>query len=102
MQCEPNQIYSMLPDDESVELITAVDYEAEGCIVVIFRGEQQSADRCFGMTVGNTDNSHWNYAVQGCTVYSFGKKFLNNVPPHKVKHWHITKSSTHLKIVCTM
>ena len=32
------------------------------------------------------------------TIYN--TQFLNNVPADKLKHWIITKPSTHLKVVC--
>ena len=31
---------------------------------------------------------------------SANTQFLNNVPADKFKHWIITKTSTHLKVVC--
>ena len=31
---------------------------------------------------------------------NYNVQFLNNVPPDKVKHWIITKTSTHLNVVC--
>ena len=54
----------------------------------------------FGMRCENTTSSKWSYYIYGCTVTNYNLQFLNNVPPDKVKHWIITKTSTHLNIVC--
>ena len=44
--------------------------------------------------------NQWSYCIEGCTPASDNKQFLNNVPADKLKHWIITKTSTHLKMVC--
>ena len=35
-----------------------------------------------------------------CTIWNWNIQFLNDMPPDKVKNWIITKTSTHLKVVC--
>ena len=52
------------------------------------------------MRCENTTSSQWSYLILGCTVNDYNVHFLNNVPPDKVKHWILTKTSTHLKVVC--
>ena len=52
------------------------------------------------MRCENVDTNQWSYCVGGCTVGSYNIQFLNNVLADKVKHWIITKTCTHLKIVC--
>ena len=52
------------------------------------------------MRCENTTSSQWSYWIEGCTKRDYNVQFLNNVPPDKVKHWIITKTSTHLNIVC--
>ena len=44
--------------------------------------------------------NQWSYIIEGCTPEGANKQFLNNVPADKFKHWIITKTSTHLKVVC--
>ena len=101
MQSEPHIFHSLLPD-ESVELITAVDFEREGAIAVKYTlcGEQHTESRFFIMNLSNGNNTVWNFNIRGCIEDGFDETLLNNVPPDQVKHWHITKSSSHLKIVC--
>ena len=45
-------------------------------------------------------SNQWSYYIMGCTPCSVNTQFLNNVPADKFKHWIITKTSTHLKVVC--
>ena len=44
--------------------------------------------------------NQWSYYIVGCTPWSVNTQFLNSVPADKFKHWIITKTSTHLKVVC--
>ena len=60
----------------------------------------ERARRLFGMRCENTTSSQWSYYIDGCTIGYYDVQFLNNVPPDQVKHWIITKTSTHLNIVC--
>ena len=52
------------------------------------------------MRCENITSSKWSYCIARYTIYVYNAQFLNNVPPDKVKHWIITKTSTHLNIVC--
>ena len=54
----------------------------------------------FGMRCENVDTNQWSYWIEECTDSLCNTQFLNNVPADKVKHWIITKTCTHLKIVC--
>ena len=87
--------------DESVQFITT-DNELKKVIGVYYTlsGEGRSDKRGFWMRCENVDTNQWSYCIGGCTVISYNTQFLNNVPADKVKHWIITKTCTHLKIVC--
>ena len=54
----------------------------------------------FSMRCENINTSQWSYSIEGCTVDSYNTQYLDSVPPDKVKHWIITKTCTHLKVVC--
>ena len=62
-------------------------------------GEGGSSEKSIGI-YRNAKTNQWSYYIQECTPNSFNKQFLNNVPADKFKHWIITKTSTHLKVVC--
>ena len=96
----PNKHYPLLLD-ESVQFITT-DNELEKQIVVYYTLSEdgRSDKRVFGIRCENVDTNQWSYWIEGCTVISYNTQFLNNVPADKVKHWIITKTCTHLKIVC--
>ena len=96
----PSKLYPLLLD-ESVQFITT-DNELEKRIVVYYTlsGEGRSDKREFAMQCENVDTNQWSYLIDGCTVCRYNTQFLNNVPADKVKHWIITKTCTHLKIVC--
>ena len=44
--------------------------------------------------------NQWSYFIEECTPGSINTQFQNIVPADKFKHWIITKTSTHLKVVC--
>ncbi|XP_063689745.1 uncharacterized protein LOC134822561 isoform X3 [Bolinopsis microptera] len=92
--------YLLLPD-EPVQLITT-DNELQEYIVMQYTlpVEGSTDERMFIMRCENKDTSQWSYFIEGCTVFSFNTQFLDSVPPDKVKHWIITKTCTHLKVVC--
>ena len=48
----------------------------------------------------DVNTNQWSYYIEGCTPRGVNTQFLNNVPADKLKHWIITKTSTHLKVVC--
>ena len=61
-------------------------------------GEGGSSEKSIQIYKDGTNQ--WSYVIVGCTPNSVNKQFLNNVPAEKLKHWIITKTSTHLKVVC--
>ena len=61
--------------------------------------EGGSSEKCIGI-YRDVKTNQWSYIIVGCTPGGVNKKFLNNVPADKLKHWIITKTSTHLKVVC--
>ena len=62
-------------------------------------GEGRSSEKQI-MIYRDVKSNQWSYYIMGCTPNSANKQFLNNVPADKLKHWTITKTSTHLKVVC--
>ena len=66
----------------------------------ILPGQGGSGEKSFAMKCENVELSQWSYYIAGCTEGNWNIDFLNNVPPDKVKNWIITKTSTHLKVVC--
>ena len=75
--------------------------ESENYIRVFYTlpGEGGSSEKHIGI-FRDADTNQWSYYIEGCTPYRVNKQFLNNVPADKLKHWIITKTSTHLKVVC--
>ena len=62
-------------------------------------GEGGSSEERIGI-YRDVKTNQWSYYIWGCTPNSVNTQFLNNVPADKLKHWIITKTSTHLKVVC--
>ena len=52
------------------------------------------------MRCENVKLSQWSYFIHGCNEGNWNKQFLNNVPHDEVKNWIITKTSSHLKVIC--
>ncbi|XP_063689757.1 uncharacterized protein LOC134822567 isoform X1 [Bolinopsis microptera] len=93
-------LYPLLPD-EPVQFITTDNEKQEYIGVGYTVPVEGSTDRrWFNMRCENINTSQWNYLIGGCTVYKYNTQYLNSVPPDKVKHWIITKTCTHLKVVC--
>ena len=85
----------------TLQLITR-DSNSRGCIRVFYnRFNEKSKYRLFfGIRCENSISSRWSYIIEGCSAYVWDNQYLSNVPFDKVKHWIITKSSTHLNIIC--
>ncbi|XP_063689769.1 uncharacterized protein LOC134822573 isoform X2 [Bolinopsis microptera] len=100
MQIVSGKFYPLLPD-EPVQFITT-DNELQKDIAVYYNlpVEGCTDEKWFGMICENKDTSLWSYCIAGCTVLSYNTQYLDSVPPDKVKHWIITKTCTHLKVVC--
>ena len=94
--------YSRFPDD-SVQFITT-ENESEECINVLYTtlsGEVLPDCKRFSLRCDNADTDQWSYYIRGCTDPGYKKLFLNNyIPSDEFKHWIVTKTSTHLKVVC--
>ncbi|XP_063690666.1 uncharacterized protein LOC134823205 [Bolinopsis microptera] len=99
IQCV-NKEYYTLSHYEPVQMITNTT-ESENYIFVYYTlsGEGGSSDNYIGI-YREAKTNQWSYCMEGCTPDSFNRQFLNNVPADKLKHWIITKTSTHLKVVC--
>ncbi|XP_063689766.1 uncharacterized protein LOC134822571 isoform X3 [Bolinopsis microptera] len=93
-------LYPLLPD-EPVQVITT-DNELQEYIDVWYtlHVEGSTDEMWISMRCENEDTNQWSYQIRGCTVESWNTQFLNSVPPDKVRHWIITKTCTHLKVVC--
>ena len=63
-------------------------------------GQRGSVEKQFAVRCENIELSRWSYFIEGCNEAEWKILFLNNVPPDKVKNWIITKTSTHLKVIC--
>ena len=61
-------------------------------------GEGGSSEK--SIQIYRNKSNQWSYVIAGCTPASVNTQFLNNVPADKLKNWTITKTSTHLKVVC--
>ena len=62
-------------------------------------GEGGSSEKYIGI-YRDANTNQWSYYIEECTPFIHNQQFLNNVPADKFKHWIITKTSTHLKVVC--
>ena len=63
-------------------------------------GEGVSSEKGVVIYRDHVKTNQWSYCIEECTPYNYNTQFLNNVPADKLKHWIITKTSTHLKVVC--
>ena len=62
--------------------------------------EGDNYEKVFYMRCENKDTSQWSYGMSECTVFDYNTQYFDSVPRDKVKHWIITKTCTHLKVVC--
>ena len=85
---------------EPVQMITNTT-ESKNYIRVLYTlsGEGGSSEKGVGI-YRDVNTNQCSYYIAGCTPNSVKTQFLNNVPADKLKHWIITKTSTHLKVVC--
>ncbi|XP_063690670.1 uncharacterized protein LOC134823209 [Bolinopsis microptera] len=99
IQCVSNTSYT-LSHYEPVQMITN-NKQSYNQIHVYYTlpGEDGSSEQLILIYKDVTTNQ-WSYYIVGCTPLSVNKQFLNNVPANKLKHWIITKTSTHLKVAC--
>ncbi|XP_063694573.1 uncharacterized protein LOC134826211 isoform X1 [Bolinopsis microptera] len=87
--------------NESVQFITA-DNKISGSFNIRYtlHGEGRTDKKQLGMRCENVDTSQWSIFIESGTVHDWNKRFLHEVPHDNLKHWIITKSSSHLKVVC--
>ena len=93
----------MLPRQDTivVEMVTTKnDVEKYIGLTYVFTGDNKDFSLSLFIRCDELNSHKWSYIVQKCTDYVFEKQLLKNVPKNKVKLWKITKTSTHMKIVC--
>ena len=91
--------YPLLPD-EPVQFITTDNELKKGVGVwYTLSRDGSTTEMLFSMRCENIDTNQWSYCISGCTVINYNTQYLDSVPPDKVKHWIITKTCTHLKVV---
>ena len=100
IQCVSRTYYT-LSHYEPVQMITNTT-ESVNYIYVFYYlpGSGEGWSNKKSIQIYKDGTNHWNYSIEGCTPEGVTKQFLNNVPADKLKHWIITKTSTHLKVVC--
>ena len=84
----------------SVHFITTAN-EPGGTIIIDFYfllEEGGKTSKFFAMNCIN--GNRWSFIVYQCTVNNYNQMFLTNVPDEKLKHWILTKTSTHLIVNC--
>ncbi|XP_063694576.1 uncharacterized protein LOC134826211 isoform X4 [Bolinopsis microptera] len=86
--------------NESVQFITADNVVSGSFRIRYTLGEGRADQKRFDMRCENVDTNRWSYTIDDCTVNEWDNQFLHEVPHGKLKHWIITKSSSHLKVVC--
>ena len=95
------RLYPMLPDKPVQFMITTDNEFQEGiCVCYTLPGEGSTGEKGFSMRCENIDTNQWSYCIGGCTVVSWNTQYFDSVPRDKLKHWIITKTCTHLKVVC--
>ena len=93
----------MLPPQEPITLevlTTKNDPYKCICFSYVFVGKNWKFVLGFSIQCEDTRASRWSYMLKNCTVFTFGENYLENVPNHKVKLWKVTKTATHMKLVC--
>ncbi|XP_063690681.1 uncharacterized protein LOC134823216 [Bolinopsis microptera] len=99
IQCVQKTDYT-LSHYEPVQMITnTTETVNEIYVCYTLPGEGGSSEKHIRI-YRNVKTNQWSYCIGGCTPNTINKQFLNNVPAAKFKHWIITKTSTHLKVVC--
>ena len=89
------------PPIHSVQFITLGETGQQRRIGLYFRfPADKGLGRGFEMKCENIGTSVWSYFISGCTNSQLKSEFLYNVPRDKVKHWTVTKTSTHLNVTC--
>ena len=82
----------------TIQLITTD--KVGGWIRVWYGSHGKNEIKSFGIRCEDDTSGRWSYFIENCNAVFWNSQYLTNVPCVKVKHWIITKISTHLKIVC--
>ena len=98
IQCVADTSYT-LSHYEPVQMITNTTESLNIAVYYTLPGEGGSSEK-YIQIYRDSKTNQWSYNIARCTPNSINKQFLNNVPADKFKHWIITKTSTHLKVVC--
>ena len=98
IQCVADTSYT-LSHYEPVQMITNTTQSLNIAVYYTLPGEGGSSEKYIQISRDSKTNQ-WSYNIARCTPNSINKQFLNNAPAEKLKHWIITKTFTHLKIVC--
>ena len=85
---------------EPVQMITNTTESVNQIDVYYTLSEEGGSSEKRVVIYRDVKTNRWSYIIVGCTPWGANKQFLNNVPADKFKHWIITKTSTHLKVVC--
>ena len=98
IKCVKNTYYT-LSHYEPVQMITNTTESVNNIhVYYTLPGEGGSSEK--HIQIYKNETNQWSYNIVRCTPIIVDTQFLNNVPADKYKHWIITKTSTHLKIVC--
>ncbi|XP_063694578.1 uncharacterized protein LOC134826214 [Bolinopsis microptera] len=92
--------YSGVLLNESVQFITTDNKSVRFYICYTLHGEGRTDQKQLRIRCENVEISQWSFIIHDCTLGIWGVRFLHEVPHDKLKHWIITKSSSHLKVVC--
>ena len=85
---------------EPVQMITNTTESVNQIDVYYTLSEEGGSIEKWVVIYRDAKTNRWSYIIAGCTPEGATTQFLNNVPADKLKHWIITKTSTHLKVVC--
>ncbi|XP_063690668.1 uncharacterized protein LOC134823206 isoform X2 [Bolinopsis microptera] len=99
IQCVNSKWYT-LSHYEPVQMITNTTESVNQIVVYYTLSGEGGSSKKGVMIHRDAKTNQWSYCIRGCTPYRINTQFLNNVPADKLKHWIITKTSTHLKVVC--
>ena len=91
-----------LVSDNSLQLITIENKVTSIRVAYNFKSaDGRTTGRNFVINCRDEAGSQWSYFIEECTQRRWNwQRVLRNVPSEELKHWIITKSSTHLKVVC--
>ena len=84
--------------DETLELKTTINVVEKK---IIFRFSYQGINYYFVAKCTDASTSRWIYVLTGCMRHAWSSALtMTGVPHDEIKIWKITRSTTHLEIVC--